>query len=91
MPANVCARQGGSVTGATACSKPPLGRARWTLELLASEMVRLADHDGLSLGIVRLLLAENHLKPWRKDLSCIPMIGGEYVARMEDVCAIHTA
>ena len=26
---------------ATACSKPPPGRARWTLELLADEMVRL--------------------------------------------------
>ncbi len=27
---------------ATACSKPPAGRARWTLELLAGELVRLA-------------------------------------------------
>ena len=26
---------------ATACSKPPAGRARWTLELLAGELVRL--------------------------------------------------
>ena len=26
---------------ATACSKPPAGRARWTLELLAGEVVRL--------------------------------------------------
>jgi transposase len=25
---------------ATACSKPPAGRARWTLELLAGELVR---------------------------------------------------
>ena len=33
---------------ATACSKPPTGRARWTLELLADEMVRLTDHDCLS-------------------------------------------
>ena len=27
---------------ATACSNPPEGRARWTLELLAGELVRLA-------------------------------------------------
>jgi len=29
---------------ATACSKPPAGRARWILELLAGEMVKLTDH-----------------------------------------------
>ena len=29
---------------ATACSRPPAGRARWTIELLAGEMVRLTDH-----------------------------------------------
>ena len=28
---------------ATACSSPPAGRARWTLELLAGELVRLID------------------------------------------------
>ena len=33
---------------ATACSKPPAGRARWTLELLAGELVRLTEHDSLS-------------------------------------------
>src|SRR6185437_7818460 len=32
---------------ATACSSPPQGRARWTLELLAGEMVRLTNHSGL--------------------------------------------
>src|SRR5262249_50882840 len=30
-----------ALLGATACSSPPLGRARWTLDLLAGEMVRL--------------------------------------------------
>ena len=33
---------------ATACSSPPEGRARWTLELLAGAMVKLTDHDSLS-------------------------------------------
>src|SRR3954451_6326907 len=28
---------------ATACSRPPEGRARWTIELLAGEMVRLTE------------------------------------------------
>ena len=34
---------------ATACSTPPLGRARWTLELLTDEFVRLTEHDSLSV------------------------------------------
>jgi transposase len=33
---------------ATACSSPPAGRARWTLELLAGELVRLTEHDDVS-------------------------------------------
>src|SRR5271154_1165818 len=52
---------------ATACTKPPAGRARWTLELLA----------------------ENGLKPWRRDMWCIPKVDGEYVARMEDVLDLY--
>ena len=32
---------------ATACSSPPEGRARWTLELLAGALVKLTDHDSL--------------------------------------------
>ena len=35
---------------AAACSAPPAGRQRWTLELLAGEMVRLTEHDSLSRG-----------------------------------------
>ena len=53
---------------ATACSKPPAGRARWTLELLAGEMVKLTDHDDLSRETVRRRLEENDLKPWRRDM-----------------------
>ena len=74
---------------ATACSKPPEGRARWTLELLAGELVRLTAHDSLSRETVRRRLAENDLKPWRKDMWCIPKVDGEYVARMEDVLDLY--
>jgi transposase len=74
---------------ATACAKPPAGRARWTLELLAGEMVRLTEHEGLSRETVRRRLAENDLKPWRKDMWCIPQIDGAYVARMEDVLDLY--
>ena len=74
---------------ATACSKPPAGRARWTLELLAGEMVKLTEHESLSRETVRRRLAENDLKPWRKDMWCIPQVDGNYVARMEDVLDLY--
>jgi transposase len=74
---------------ATACSNPPKGRARWTLELLADELVRLTEHDDISRETVRRRLAENELKPWRKDMWCIPQVDGEFVARMEDVLDLY--
>jgi transposase len=74
---------------ATACSSPPAGRARWTLELLAGELVRLIDRVSISRETVRRRLVENHLKPWRKDMWCIPQVDAEYVARMEDVLDLY--
>src|ERR1700721_1927409 len=74
---------------ATACANPPAGRARWTLELLADAMVKLTEHETLSHETVRRRLAENGLKPWRKDMWCIPKVDGEYVARMEDVLDLY--
>ena len=38
---------------ALACSKPPAGKARWTLRLLAEEMVELEVVDSLSHETVR--------------------------------------
>ena len=74
---------------ATACSIPPAGCARWTLELLAEKMVKLTAHQSLSRETVRRRLAENALKPWRKDMWCIPRVDAEYVARMEDVLELY--
>jgi len=74
---------------ATACANPPKGRARWTLELLADAMVKLTGHESLSGETVRRRLAENGLKPWRRDMWCIPRVDGEYVARMEDVLDLY--
>lgn len=74
---------------ATACTKAPAGRARWTLSLLADEMVRLTKHDSLSSETVRRRLAENELKPWQKKMWCIPKVDAEFVARMEDVLELY--
>ena len=74
---------------ATACSSPPAGRARWTLKLLADALVRLTAHESVSRETVRRRLAENDLKPWRKDMWCIPQVDADYVARMEDVLDLY--
>jgi len=74
---------------ATACSSPPQGRRRWTLDLLAGAMVRLTEHEGLSRETVRRRLDEDDLKPWRRDMWCIPQVDGAYVARMEDVLDLY--
>jgi hypothetical protein len=44
----------------------PQGRARWTLELLAGELVSLTEHASVSHETVR--------RPWRKDMWCIPQV-----------------
>jgi transposase len=41
---------------ATACSTPPAGRARWTMQLLADRMVTLQQVDTLSDETVRRVL-----------------------------------
>ncbi len=41
---------------ALACSKPPAGRADWTLRLLADQMVALGNVDTLSYETVRQVL-----------------------------------
>jgi transposase len=74
---------------AVTCSKPPGGRARWTLQLLADEMVRLTSHDSVSIETIRRRLGEIDLKPWREKMWCIPKVDGEFVARMEDVLALY--
>src|SRR6266498_2441819 len=55
----------------------------------SDELVRLTEHDSISRETVRRRLAENDLKPWRKDMWCIPQVDGEYVARMEDVLDLY--
>ena len=74
---------------ATACSKAPAGCARWTLKLLAGQMVELTEHRMLSRETIRRRLHENKLKPWQRKMWCIAKVDGEYVARMEDVLDLY--
>ena len=78
-----------SILVAVACSKPPAGRARWTMQLLADEMVRFTSHKSVSDETIRRRLNEMPLKPWQEKMWCIPTINAEYVARMEDVLELY--
>jgi transposase len=46
---------------AVACSEPPPGRARWTLKLLADELVELNVFDAVSTEAVRRVLKKTNL------------------------------
>jgi len=74
---------------ALACSKPPAGRAKWTLQLLADRLVALTDLDEVSSETIRRRLNENELKPWQKRMWCIPEFDADYVANMEDVLDLY--
>src|SRR5262245_52334058 len=76
---------------ALACASPPPGRAKWTLELLAGELVRMTGHARISTETVRRRLVENELKPWQQKMWCIPKVDGDFVARMEDVLELYAS
>lgn len=74
---------------ALACSKPPEGRARWTLQLLGDRLVALTDLETVSTETIRRRLKDKELKPWQKKMWCIPKFDAEFVARMEDVLDLY--
>ena len=65
---------------AVACSNPPTGQARWTLKLLAAELVQFIEHENISAATVGRRLAEKEIKPWQKKMWCIPQVDAEFVA-----------
>jgi transposase len=51
---------------ALACTEPPEGRARWTLELLCEHAVKRGFVVSVSKSEVSLWLKAHDMKPWRK-------------------------
>lgn len=74
---------------AIACTKPPAGQARWTLEMIkeAAEKNRIVKK--ICKETVRILLASREIKPWRVKMWCIPKIDSEFIRCMEDVLKIY--
>jgi len=76
---------------ALACSAPPDGHERWTLRLLANQLVELGYVETISHETVRQVLLANELKPWIKKQWCIPtQADAEFVYHMEDVLEVYT-
>ena len=76
---------------ALACSKPPKGRARWTLRLLESKVVELGIVERASDSNDRAHTQKNCLKPHRRQCWVIPpKANSAFVAAMEDVLAVYT-
>jgi hypothetical protein len=71
---------------ALACSKPPKGRARWTLRLLENKVVELGIVERASDSTIGRALKKNRLKPHRRQCWVIPpKANSAFVAAMEDV------
>ena len=51
---------------AMVCSNPPVGRARWTVRLIAEEAVKRKLVPMVGRETIRILLQSHELKPWRK-------------------------
>ena len=69
---------------ATACSQVPEGHEHWTLRLLAGKMIELEVVDSISYETIRRT-QKNEIKPWQKEMWCIPEASAEYVVYIEDV------
>ena len=75
---------------ALACGQPPEGHRRWSLRLLASEMIRLEYIEDVSHMTVHNVMQDNELKPWLREEWCIPpKQNAEFVYRMEDVLEVY--
>jgi transposase len=57
---------------ALACTDPPAGRVRWTLELLCEQALKQGFVESLSVSEISLWLREHDLKPWRKKRGAFP-------------------
>ena len=51
---------------ALACADPPAGAARWTVRLLAEEVVKRKVVPHVGRETIRVLLQSHDLKPWRE-------------------------
>lgn len=66
QPKKITQREEAYIT-AIACSEPPTGQARWTMQMIADRLVELHYLDAISDESVRLVLKKTHSSPGRKS------------------------
>jgi putative transposase len=49
---------------AMVCSSPPSGRSRWTVRLVAEEVIERGIVRNISREKIRIILRDHDLKPW---------------------------
>ena len=74
---------------AIACSEPPEGASRWTMQAIADELIRLEVVDYITDSIICEVMNKNEIKPWLVKEWCIPEADAEFVAKMEDVLEVY--
>lgn len=74
---------------AIACSQPPEGASRWTMQAIADELIRLEVVDYITDSTVCEVMKKNEIKPWLVKEWCIPQADAEFVAKMEDVLDVY--
>ena len=74
---------------ALACSEPPEGLCRWTLNLIAEKFISLSDIEVISTETIRRRFKENDLKPWQRKMWCVGKMNADYVAQMEHVLDLY--
>ena len=74
---------------AIACTSPPEGQSRWTLDLIKEASERNKIVKSISRESLRILLASREIKPWRHKMWCVPNLDDEFIECMEDVLKIY--
>lgn len=74
---------------AMVCTDQPTGAARWTVRLIAEQVVKreLVPHVGRET--IRAPLQRHDLKPWREKMWCLADLDAAYIANMEDPLALY--
>jgi len=73
-----------------ACSEPPEGRAKWTLQMLADKLVELEIAESVSDKTVGRVLKKNELRlHMRKCWVIPPEKNADFVACVEDVLDVY--
>jgi transposase len=87
-PPKFTARQQQQVV-ALACTDPPEGRTRWTLELLCEYAAKQGFVNEVSKSEVALWLQAHDLKPWRKKRGAFPSLRTNFASGWR-TCSINT-